>query len=188
MFLALVHQRSQVMLLEAVQHEDHRNRAQVVFGSLMEVEHGHSQLAILSVAFRVFEETIGKGKLVFEIFFRHFPDFRKIEFSTACQLVLSVIVEHYALSLDVGIKVSALVERFVQLADAFVDELRTGRYFPGSVGVESTENIRINRMFVVPHAFLGNDEQVVIAHEIGLYPVFDPLVVIDVGPACVTAV
>ncbi len=43
-------------------------------------------------------------------------------------------------------------------------------------------------MFVVPHAFLGNDEQVVIAHEIGLYPVFDPLVVIDVGPACVTAV
>ena len=31
-------------------------------------------------------------------------------------------------------------------------------------------------------------KDVVIAHEIGLYPVFDPLVVIDVGPACVTAV
>ena len=43
-------------------------------------------------------------------------------------------------------------------------------------------------MFIVPHTFFGNNEQIVIAHKIGFHSVFDPLVVIDIRSAGITAI
>ena len=101
---------------------------------------------------------------------------------------MPVVVEHDTLAFDIGIEITAFVQSLVQLSDTLVYELRPCRYLPCPIGIETAEDSRITRMFVNSHSFLGNDQQIVIAHEIGFYSVFDSLIIIDIGSPRITAV